>query len=171
MEVLLIRHAIAVDQDAAPSDADRVLSPEGSKRFRQIVRGMERLGLSLDRVLHSPWMRAVQTAELLEPVLTDELGRALQETPLLTTSPDDALLALARELPAAARVAFVGHEPWMSELLALLITGTVEHAGRLAFRKGGVAWLSGDVQPGGMTVQALLPPRVLRHIRRRARKP
>lgn len=171
MEVLLIRHAIAVDHDAAPSDADRVLTAEGSKRFRQVVRGMERLGLNLDRVFHSPWLRAVQTAELLEPVLADELARALHATPLLTASPDDELLALASDLPPAARVAFVGHEPWMGELLSLLVTGTVAHGGRLAFKKGGVAWLTGEVKPGGMMLQALAPPRVLRHIRRRAQKP
>jgi phosphohistidine phosphatase len=166
MEVLLIRHAIAVDHDAAPSDAERALTRDGSKRFRQVVRGLARLGLGLDHVFHSPWLRAVQTAELLEPVLEDELGRVLQATPLLTASPGEALLALARELPADARIGFVGHEPWMSELLALLVTGATAHAGRLTFKKGGVAWLAGDLQPGGMTLQAMLPPRVLRRVRK-----
>jgi phosphohistidine phosphatase len=168
MQVLLIRHAVAAPHDAAPSDADRALTREGSKRFRQVVRGLERLGLGLDRVFHSPWLRAVQTAELLEPVLADELGRVLQATPLLTETPGDELLALAQGLPAEARVGFVGHEPWTSELLALLVTGATAHAGRVPFKKGGVAWLTGDVQPGGMTLQAMLPPRVLRRIRRGA---
>lgn len=168
MEVLLIRHAIAVDHDAAPSDADRALTRDGSRRFRQVVRGLERLGLGLDHVFHSPWLRAVQTAELLEPVLADELGRVLHATPLLTASPGEALLALTRGLPGDARVGFVGHEPWMSELLALLVTGATEHAGRLAFKKGGVAWLTGELQPGGMTLHAMLPPRILRRIRRPA---
>ncbi|HWN69470.1 MAG TPA: histidine phosphatase family protein [Haliangium sp.] len=166
MEVLLIRHAIAAPHDAAPSDADRALTREGSKRFRQVVRGMQRLGLGLDHVFHSPWLRAVQTAELLEPVLAAELGRVLQATPLLTATPGEALLALAQGLPADARVGFVGHEPWMAELLALLVTGATAHAERLTFKKGGVAWLTGEVQPGGMTLQAMLPPRVLRRIRR-----
>jgi phosphohistidine phosphatase len=166
MEVLLIRHAVAVPHDAAPSDADRALTHEGSKRFRQVVRGLERLGLGLDHVFHSPWLRAVQTAELLEPVLAGELGRVLQTTTLLTETPGEALLGLAQGLPGDARVGFVGHEPWMSELLALLCTGATAHAGRMPFKKGGVAWLSGDARPGGMTLQAMLPPRVLRRIRR-----
>jgi phosphohistidine phosphatase len=166
MEVLLIRHAVAAPHDAAPSDADRALTHEGSKRFRQVVRGLERLGLGLDHVFHSPWLRAVQTAELLEPVLADELGRVLQATPLLTETPGEALLGLAQGLPGDARVGFVGHEPWMGELLALLCTGATAHAGRMPFKKGGVAWLSGDARPGGMTLQAMLPPGVLRRIRR-----
>lgn len=166
MEVLLIRHAIAVAHDAAPTDADRALTHEGSKRFRRVVRGLARLGLGLDHVFHSPWLRAVQSAELLEPVLAGELARALQATPLLAASPGQALLALAGNLPAEARVGFVGHEPWMSELLALLVTGTTAHAGRMPFKKGGVAWLAGELAPGGMTLQAMLPPRVLRRIRK-----
>jgi phosphohistidine phosphatase len=166
MEVLLIRHAIAVPDDAAPSDAERALTREGSKRFRQVVRSLERLGLGLDHVFHSPWLRAVQTAELLEPVLADELGRVLHATPLLTDTPGEALLGLAQGLPGDARVGFVGHEPWMGELLALLVTGATAHAARMPFKKGGVAWLSGDPRPGGMTLQAMLPPSVLRRIRK-----
>jgi phosphohistidine phosphatase len=169
MEVLLIRHAIAVARDTGLSDAERALTWDGSKRFRQIVRGLERLGLTLDRAFHSPWLRSVQSAELLEPLLADELGRVLQETPLLAESPGEPLLALASDLPADARVGFVGHEPWMSELLALLVTGGTEHAERMTFKKGGVAWLAGDLRPGGMTLRAMLPPCVLRRVRRRTR--
>jgi phosphohistidine phosphatase len=166
MEVLLIRHAIAVDHDAAPSDAERPLTRRGVKRFRLAVRGLERLGLALDHVLHSPWLRAVQTAELLTPVLAGRPERVLQPTPLLTQSPGEALLALAEPFPTDARIAFVGHEPWMGEQLSLLITGTIAHAENLRFKKGGVAWLDGEPRAGGMVLRSMLPPSVLRRIRK-----
>lgn len=167
MEVLLIRHAIAVDHDAAPSDAERPLTKRGIKRFRLAVRGLERLGLTLDHVLHSPWLRAVQTAELLAPVLVGRPEHVLQPTQLLTQTPGEALLALAEPFPAHARVAFVGHEPWMGEQLSLLTTGTIAHADHLRFKKGGVAWLEGEPRPGGMVLRAMLPPGILRRIRKR----
>lgn len=166
MEVLLIRHAIAVDHDAAPSDAERPLTRRGIKRFRQAVRGLAHLGLTLDHVLHSPWLRAVQTAELLAPVLAGKPERVLQPTPLLTETPGDALLALAEQFPADACIAYVGHEPWMGEQLSLLTTGTIAHADHLRFKKGGVAWLEGEPRPGGMVLRSMLPPGILRRIRK-----
>jgi phosphohistidine phosphatase len=166
MEILLIRHAIAVEHDEAPSDAERPLTRQGSKRFRLVVRGLARLGLSIDHVLHSPWLRAVQTAALLAPVLAGKPERVLEATALLAESPGEPLLALTRALPADACVALVGHQPWMSELVSHLLAGTTAHAGALPFKKGGVAWLAGEVQPGGMALRAMLPPAVLRSIRK-----
>jgi len=52
----------------------------------------------------------------------------------------------------------------MSELLALLVTGSKSHAGRFAFKKGQVAWLSGEPKARGMALVAFLPPKVLRRL-------
>lgn len=167
MEVLLVRHAIATERTASRPDAERPLTGRGVKRFRAAVRGLQRLELHLDHVFHSPWLRAAQTAELLAPVLAagpHAIRSALELTDLLADSPGDPLLALARPFPAGARVGFVGHEPWMSELLSLLLTGTTDHAGRLPFKKGGVAWLEGEPGPAGMGLRAMLPPRTLRRL-------
>jgi phosphohistidine phosphatase len=159
MEIFLVRHAIAVERSADRPDAARPLSERGRARFSRAVRGMARLELRFDRVLHSPWLRAVQTAELLAPI-TDGDG-AREETERLADDPDAALLALAARHPQAARVAFVGHEPWMGELLSLLVLGTAAHGERFPFKKGGVAWLVGEPRPGGTALKAVFTPKAL----------
>jgi phosphohistidine phosphatase len=141
--------------------------------MRKAVGGLLALDLRCDRLWHSPWKRAAQTAELLLPIVSGES----HATELLARAPSAELLALARGTPRAdaaeraragraLRVALVGHQPWMGELLALLVTGS-DRAGEAAlFGKGGVAWLVGECQPGGMQVRALFPPRVLRALGR-----
>ena len=157
MELFLIRHAIAAPVVEGGSDAERPLTDEGRKRFARQVRGLERIGVRLDRVLHSPWTRAVQTAELLHRILDGESA----VEPGLAREPDAELAAL---LARGERVAAVGHEPWMSELLALLVTGNKTHAERFRFKKGQVAWLEGEAKGRGMQLVASLPPRVLRRL-------
>ena len=176
MDFFLIRHAPAVDRAEAPTDAARPLSERGQRRFRTAVAGLGALDLSLDLVLHSPWRRAVETAELLAPVLSRSApSQQLVATELLATTPDRALLALLREPPRprlsdggeavrARAVGVVGHEPWMSELLSLMLTGERSHADTTPFKKGGVAWLRARPQAGCMTLVALLPPRILRRL-------
>jgi phosphohistidine phosphatase len=155
MELFVIRHAIAVPGSMLLADADRPLSPKGRARFSQAVMGLQRLKVRFDRLYHSPWLRAAETAELLAPVLD---GKAVC-SPALARAPSQALLdALVGE-----RVALVGHEPWMGELVAWLTTG-VPDGSVFAFKRGGIAWLEGQPQPGHMVLQAFLPPKVLREL-------
>lgn len=157
MELFLVRHAIAVPSSDERPDAERPLTDDGRRRFSQVARGLDRLGVRLDRVVHSPWTRAVQTAELLHRLLDGESA----VEPALAREPDAELVG---RLGLGERVAAVGHEPWMSELLALLVTGSKTHAGRLGFKKGQVVWLRGEAKVRGMELVASLPPRVLRRV-------
>ena len=156
MELFIIRHAIAVPGSMLLADADRPLTPKGRKRFSQAVLGLQRLKVRFDRLYHSPWLRAVETAELLAPVLD---GKAVDSAALARAPSQDLLDALVGE-----RVALVGHEPWMGELVAWLTTGAPPHGSVFAFKRGGVAWLEGQPQPGQMVLQAFLPPKVLREL-------
>lgn len=167
MELFLVRHAAA--EDVAPQGADerRALTPEGAKRFRKQVRGLERLGLRFDRVLHSPLLRAQETAELLLPACDGELEVAHE----LATEPAEDLLARIGAAPAE-RVALVGHEPWLSRTLAWLVFGwkvydSSARMGLFDWEKGGVAHLVGDPRPGTMTLVAFYPPSSLRKLARR----
>ncbi len=154
MELLVIRHGIAAPGSVLLADADRPLTPQGRARFAEVVQGLQRLGLRCQRVYHSPWRRAVETAALLAPVLDG----ALVPTAALARAPrQDLLDALTSE-----RVALVGHQPWMGEIVAWLTTGALHHGSALAFKRGGVAWLEGHPQPGQMVLRAFLPPQVLR---------
>ena len=84
----------------------------------------------------------METAELLAPVLD---GKAVDSAALARAPSQDLLDALVGE-----RVALVGHEPWMGELVAWLTTGAPPHGSVFAFKRGGVAWLEGQPQPGRM---------------------
>jgi phosphohistidine phosphatase len=160
MELFVIRHAIAVPGSMLLTDVDRPLSPKGRKRFAEAVLGLQCLKVRFDRLYHSPWLRAVETAELLAPVLD---GKAVCSPALARAPSQDLLDALM-----GARVALVGHEPWLGELVAWLTTGAPPHGSVFAFKRGGMAWLEGQPQPGQMVLQAFLPPKILRELGERA---
>jgi phosphohistidine phosphatase len=156
MELALVRHAPAeprTGNDPA-ADAARALTREGRRRFRRVRAGLERLELRFDRLLHSPYLRAVETADLLTPLVDGPV----EPEPLLATAPTDALLARLR----GERPALVGHEPWLGELLSWLVLGDPSHGASWLWKKGGIAFLTGDPHPGGMQVKSFLSPGVLR---------
>ena len=154
MELFLIRHGIAVPGSAVHADADRPLTPQGRERFAQAVMGLQRLGVRLDRLYHSPWRRAAETAALLRPVLD---GEAVSSAALARPPSQTLLQEIVGE-----RVALVGHQPWLGELLVQLLTGVQADGSEFAFKRGGVAWLEGRPKPGRMALRAFLPPKMLR---------
>ena len=172
MDLFLIRHAIALDASPSGSDEARPLSPKGRRRFAQSVDGLAHLGLSFDLLLHSPWLRALETAELLAglvrgetrvtPGLAEPPGRPLlAELTGAGAAPVDTKGRLAR---APRRVAAVGHEPWLSELAAWLVLEDPEAGRQLNLGKGGVLWLRGEPAPGEMKLHALLTPKLVRSL-------
>ena len=159
MNLYVIRHGVA--QEAAPEhhDAARELTDDGAKNLRREVKGLRRLGWTFDRIFTSPWLRAKQSAALLEPLCDNEV----EETVLLAQPPTRELMQLIGETNAD-HVAVVGHEPWLTELVQWLALGD-PHRDTLVLKKGGVVWLSGVAVPAGMKLRALLPPRLLRALR------
>ena len=150
MDLFLIRHAIAEERKSDLPDVERVLTNKGRSRFKLVVRSLARSGFRFDRVYHSPWLRALQTAELLAP-LNDG---PLVEVEDLAGPPDpDFFESLEGE-----HVACVGHEPWMSDALSLLTIGDPD-GHWVRFKKGGVAWLRGTPLPANMELRALIPPK------------
>jgi phosphohistidine phosphatase len=156
MNLFVIRHAIA---EPGEPDAERELTPEGTKKMKRAVRGMRELGWSVDRILTSPWRRAAATAELLGPLCEEDPIT----TELLCEKPRAELLALIAE--TGQTTAVVGHEPWLSELVAWLAFGDSRHAEAIDLKKGGAILLEGAAVPGGMKIRALLPPKILRELR------
>jgi phosphohistidine phosphatase len=154
MDLYVVRHAIAVERGEDSLDHARPLTDEGRTKFSKSARGLARLGCDLDLALHSPWVRARQTAELL----VERVGGKMVETEGLARAPDAALLAEAK----GDAVAFVGHEPWMGELVSLLVLGRTTSGRAFAFKKGGVAHLVGEPSPGGCTLVGLYTPKALR---------
>jgi phosphohistidine phosphatase len=159
MQLYVVRHAIAEEAKLGQADGTRELTDEGRKRMKRVVKGMRALNISFDRVLSSTWVRARDTAAMLEPLCdADPIF-----TDLLIQSPRAELLALIAERGQDSAV--VGHEPWLGELIAWLAFGDTRHGEALVLKKAGVVWLEGSAVPGGMQVRALLPPSVLRAVR------
>jgi phosphohistidine phosphatase len=164
IELYLVRHAIAAERgDEWPDDAKRPLTERGISRFNDVVRGLERLDVSIDEIFTSPLVRARQTADLLA---TGMKGKATVKT-LDALAPEHAPATVMTQLARAAkrsRVALVGHEPGLGELAAHLIGA--QRA--LAFRKGGIA----RIDLGSITSRRagsliwFLPPKVLRQLAR-----
>ncbi len=148
MLLLLIRHAEAAERDEAqfPVDAERPLLPKGKRAQERVSRRLARLGYIPSVVFSSPWKRAWQTAGIL--ARATGLGKKSRVAcPALAT--DTSLAAIAEAIgPRTPEeiVALVGHEPWMSELASVLLTGS---ASRLAVQFGKSAVMAIDVDTIG----------------------
>ncbi|MFT3837050.1 MAG: histidine phosphatase family protein [Myxococcaceae bacterium] len=103
MKLYLTRHAIAEDE---PRDEDhlRPLTEEGREKFEQVVDGLDALGVRVDKLLYSPWLRAVETAELMSKLVAGDTQVCAQ----LAEPPGRGLLAELKGDP----IALVGHQPW-----------------------------------------------------------
>jgi phosphohistidine phosphatase len=138
VRVLLVRHGIAEEHGAGAADRDRALTAEGVRRFRVAARALGGLEPELGSVWTSPYRRARQTAELL--VAEHPGAPLLVERPELAPGGDPAVLVSSLEREAESSVlALVGHEPDLSRLEGLLLTGRA--ASLAVLKKGGAAAL------------------------------
>ena len=159
-ELYLVRHGIAAERGPEwPDDTKRPLTHKGIARMRQIVEGLDDLGVELDLILTSPLLRARQTAHLVH----QGLGGAtpLEETTALAPggAPAD-LIEYLRGRSKMSRIALVGHEPGLGQLAAFLVGARAP----FLFKKGGVCRIDFEkmppTPPGSLVWFA--PPRMLR---------
>jgi phosphohistidine phosphatase len=162
MLLLLIRHANAGQRDPAqwPDDTQRPLTDKGRKVQRDVGRFLRKRDLAPSLVLTSPWLRAMQTAEILV-----EAARVPQ--PPLPCDPlaaDPDLIRLADFVgaqPPEAIVALVGHSPWVEELAALLLDGATGSL-RIDFPKSGVMGIDVEgMTPGEGELRFFLRPKLV----------
>jgi phosphohistidine phosphatase len=165
MELLIIRHASAFKRDRLrwADDALRPLSPEGIRRSRKAAAGIKALCKAPVRLLTSPLIRAAQTAD----ILTEFAGwpRAKVALVLEPAKGAAAVLALLAK-NRCDRIAVVGHQPDLSELLtACLLKDSKALA--IEMKKNAVACVSfpGRVRAGGGVINWLATPRLLRGFR------
>lgn len=117
MKIYLVRHGHAVDEDRQLSDSERFLSRKGRKSVREVGRALRKAGVTLDVVLTSPLVRAVQTAELL----AEQLGFEGMVQVVPSLQPMGPIEAAQHEILQHSRsIAVVGHEPSISALCGLL---------------------------------------------------
>jgi phosphohistidine phosphatase len=163
MELYILRHAIAVERGTPgyKKDSDRPLTKEGEAKMRQIAEAMLGMELKFDLILSSPYVRAKQTAQ----IVANELDEEVTFTDLLV--PDGNALDLIAEIndEKPQRVLLVGHEPDLSRLISVLVTGGSDAA--IELKKGGLCKLTSEKLTFGQcaTLNWLLTPKQLRALR------
>ena len=165
MQLLVIRHAIAVTREAFEAidadDARRPLTNDGRRKMAAGAKGLRRLVPELDVLAASPFVRAQQTAA----IVAEHYGGV----PIVTTAvlePDgapDAFLSWVRTVEGEV-TAIVGHEPHLGALVTWLLTGFTES--RVPLRKGGACLLDMGSRPrkGDAMLQWALTASQLRRI-------
>ena len=161
MKLYILRHGIAVEPGSPgyENDADRPLTPEGESKLRQIAKAIEALEISFDLILSSPFLRARQTAEIVAGVLKARKRMELCESLTPGGSSKKLVDQLKRFHPLPDRVLLVGHEPYLSGLISLLVSG--REALAVTMKKGGLCMLSIESLTHGRcaTLEWLLTPK------------
>jgi phosphohistidine phosphatase len=162
MELYIVRHGIAVDREdpKCPADPERFLTEEGIEKSRQVAKGVAEVASIPDLILTSPYLRAVQTAELFAERL-EYAKQKIRKSELLLPGAEP--LQLFRELAKDKDLSSVfvfGHAPHLDDLIATAI-GTKHHISSL--KKAGAAFveLKRLVPPSGELVW-LATPKLLR---------
>ena len=140
LDVLVLRHGEAGNRVSVPAmDTKRPLTQSGRKEIEEVASAMrDRLNLKFDRIASSPLARAFQTAEIVEKAY----GGASKLETWDELRPEGSRPELERKLSKLrrdARVLLVGHEPYLSTLMAGIIAGG--GPARISLKKGGLAKL------------------------------
>ena len=162
-ELYLVRHAVAAERGSEwPDDTKRPLTERGISRFKEVVKGLRRLDVTIDEIFTSPLLRAKQTAELLAAGLEGKPAIKILDA-LAPGHTSSAVMTNLNKVAKRRKVAVVGHEPELGELAAYLIG-----AGRaLPFKKGGVC----RIDVGSLTSKRaaslvwFFPQSILRQVR------
>lgn len=155
VDLLLLRHGIAVERVLGRDHPDRGLTDLGKRRTWEVVRQLRLLNVRADMLISSPYRRARETAQL---AILAGLADSMQL--------DSALEPGCDPWPLLSRLTgcclLVGHEPNLSTLAATLIGAP---GGSLRLRKAGychLSWPADLPDPRGEAeLQALLRPRLL----------
>ncbi len=158
MQLYIVRHGIAIGREdpKCPPDPERYLTEEGVEKTAQVAKGVAALGIAGDLFLTSPYVRAVQTAEIFANAL-DYAKQKIRRTDMLLpgAEPSHIFRELARDKHASAVFLF-GHAPQLDDVIATAL-GSKKHV--TALKKAGIALieLKRVSPPIGMLVWLAMP--------------
>lgn len=165
MMLYLMRHGLAGNPNPEGDDSARKLTPRGRDRIREAAAGMRAMKLRFDVILTSPFARAADTAS----IVAAEMGEPPAPEPMpelaAGTAPAEMLNAL-KHLPPHQRILIVGHEPGLSRLASLLLSGSAEAANFLLKKGGLIAFEFPDrIESGAAVLRWMLTQKQLRRLR------
>lgn len=140
MNLFFLRHAKASPRGPKfRPDSKRPLTPEGEEKMRAVARGIKKMGLTFDLILTSPYARALRTAEILAEVYRSKKTFVTNNlTP--EANPKDLIREIDENFSALENICLVGHEPHMSALISLLLTGASDTV--IELKKAGLCHLT-----------------------------
>ncbi len=123
MILYILRHATAEEAAADGDDGARKLTSRSKDKMHDAATGMRALGLKFDVILTSPLARAAETAEIVAAAYSNT--PAPQVLPALATgvAPAEVVSAL-KPFARYNEVMIVGHEPQLSAVASLLLSGS-----------------------------------------------
>jgi len=163
LELYIIRHGLAGKPlEDTQLDEDRPLTKKGKDRMKDVAKGLDELGVSLDAILSSPLARAKETAQIVEKYCSD--AGSIEYTDLLKPgASNDKLIEFlngleGKDKAAVNAVAIVGHEPFLSGFASYCLAKGKNSFIRL--KKGGVLALEldGALKPGQCKLAWLMEP-------------
>lgn len=158
MKLYVMRHGPAEEHAQSGADADRALTGSGRERVRAVAKTLAEVGECPLRIVTSPLVRAVQTAEIVAIVtkLGDREG-TLETSRDIAPGGDGATLARRLAAEGRKRVMLVGHEPDLSSIVARLV-GEFDRP----FDKAMVVGLHIPADAGPVRLRFVLEPKTLR---------
>jgi phosphohistidine phosphatase len=131
MDLILWRHAEAIDLELVGDDMARYLTPRGEKQAARMAEWLDRQMPGGAKVFASPAVRAEQTARALGRKFKINAALAPLATP-------EQLLELVQWPQAKGCVLVVGHQPVLGQVIARLL-GLQDSD--CAVKKGALWWL------------------------------
>jgi len=135
MKLYLVQHAKAASKEMDPQ---RSLTEEGRRDVQKVAAFIKPLKLWVDCLWHSGKRRAAETAEILAEVIEIKEAKIAHDG----LGPNDDVTVLRNELAFSQQdIMIVGHLPFLSKLVSLLLAGS-ESANTVVFRNGGIVCLN-----------------------------
>jgi phosphohistidine phosphatase len=153
VDLILWRHAEAVEIGDVGDDMNRSLTPKGERQAQRVAAWLNRQLPASARVLVSPARRAQQTAAPLDRKVKTVPDLALEGSV-------EGLLHAVRWPDAREPVLVVGHQPTLGLTAAYLLAGQPQ---AWPVRKGAVWWLRGRERDGVLQVvlHAVISPELI----------
>lgn len=164
MTLYLMRHAEAVDLDAADveHDTDRPLSEKGKRQADRVGRLLKRLDVSLDVVLTSPLVRARESAKKVLRAMDAQVN--IKELSVLAPESGGDAIWKAIRAENAENILIVGHLPSIASLARALLGSLSEQP--LRFHKSSVAALrcEGSSHAPHVALEWMLTPAAIKRL-------
>jgi phosphohistidine phosphatase len=120
MEIYILRHGLAQEAHGGMRDADRPLTPEGTKKLLPVLRRARAIDVQPPVILTSPLRRARETAQVAAEALRGQ-SKLVESRALIPESSPELVWDEIRNHKKDPQIMIVGHEPLLSSVYAYLL--------------------------------------------------